>query len=140
MWTVPPLPPRSPYWVTGQDVAQETDKWAEWATLASAAVSPHFSVSCATSCLVTHYTDFACAMVRQSDPAVNQVLFGGLWASPGKLYILCSIVLFSSRGNKNTGKMSQRERSGVGWAGDLLEEGRLAPRVAVGGAADYYIR
>ena len=28
------------YWVTGQDVAQETEKWAEWAALANAAVLP----------------------------------------------------------------------------------------------------
>ena len=41
------------YWVTGQDIAQETEKWAEWAALASAADSAHFSVSCATSCPVT---------------------------------------------------------------------------------------
>ena len=41
--------------MTGQDVAQETDKWAEWAALASAANSVHFSVSYATSCPVTHY-------------------------------------------------------------------------------------
>ena len=41
------------YWVTGQDVAQETGKWAEWAALASAADSANFYVSCATSCPVT---------------------------------------------------------------------------------------
>ena len=28
------------YWVTGQDVPQETEKWAEWAALANAAVLP----------------------------------------------------------------------------------------------------
>ena len=28
------------YWVTRQDVAQETEKWAEWAELASAAIMP----------------------------------------------------------------------------------------------------
>ena len=44
------------YWVTRQDVAQETEEWAELAALASAAHSAHFSVSCATSCLVTQYT------------------------------------------------------------------------------------
>ena len=43
------------YWVTRQDVAQETEKWADWAALASAANSAHFSISCATSCLVTQY-------------------------------------------------------------------------------------
>ena len=41
------------YWVTRQDVAQETEKWAEWAALASAADSAHSSVSCVTSSLVT---------------------------------------------------------------------------------------
>ena len=41
------------YWVTRQDVAQETE---ELAALASAAHSAHFSVSCATSCLVTQYS------------------------------------------------------------------------------------
>ena len=30
------------YWVTRQDVAQETEKWAEWAKLANAADSAHF--------------------------------------------------------------------------------------------------
>ena len=44
------------YWVTRQDVAQETEEWAESAALASAAHSAHFSVSCATSCRVTQYT------------------------------------------------------------------------------------
>ena len=39
------------YWVTRQDVAQETEKWAELATASAA----HFSVSCVTSCLVTRY-------------------------------------------------------------------------------------
>ena len=43
------------YWVTRQDVAQETEKWAEWAVLASAADSAHSSVSCVTSSLVTQY-------------------------------------------------------------------------------------
>ena len=43
------------YWVTRQDVAQETEKWAEWAALARAADSAHFYISCATSCLVTQY-------------------------------------------------------------------------------------
>ena len=38
------------YWVTRQDVAQETEKWAE---LASAADSARFSVSSVTSCLVS---------------------------------------------------------------------------------------
>ena len=38
------------YWVTGQDIAQEIENWAELAAVASAA---HFYVSCATSCLVT---------------------------------------------------------------------------------------
>ena len=41
------------YWVTRQDVAQETEKWAEWAELASAADSARFSVSSVTSCLVS---------------------------------------------------------------------------------------
>ena len=45
------------YWATRQDVAQETEKWAEWAALASAANSAHSSVSCATSCLVTQYRE-----------------------------------------------------------------------------------
>ena len=40
------------YWVTRQDVAQETE---ELAALASAAHSAHFSVSCATFCPVTQY-------------------------------------------------------------------------------------
>ena len=44
------------YWVTGQNVAQETEKWAEWAALASAADSAHSSVSCKTSSLVTQYS------------------------------------------------------------------------------------
>ena len=39
----------SEYWVTGQDVAQETEKWAELAALASAAVLP-------ISCPVTQYS------------------------------------------------------------------------------------
>ena len=43
------------YWVTGQDVAQETEKWA---ALANAADSAHSSVSCATSSLVIQYTFF----------------------------------------------------------------------------------
>ena len=34
------------YRVTGQDAIQETEKWAEWAALASAADSAHFSISC----------------------------------------------------------------------------------------------
>ena len=46
----------SHYWVTGQDVAQERQKWAEWAALANAANSAHFSISCATSCPVTLYS------------------------------------------------------------------------------------
>ena len=41
------------YWGAGQDVTQEIAKFAESAALASAAHSAHFSVSCATSCLVT---------------------------------------------------------------------------------------
>ena len=44
--------------MTGQDVAQEKEKWAEWAALATAADSAHFSVSCATSCPVTQYLWF----------------------------------------------------------------------------------
>ena len=43
------------YWVTGQDVVQETEKWSEWTALATAADSVHSSVSCVTSCLVTQY-------------------------------------------------------------------------------------
>ena len=46
------------YWVTRQDVAQEEEKWAEWAALATAADSAHFSVSCATSCRVALYTQY----------------------------------------------------------------------------------
>ena len=44
------------YWVIRQDVAQETEKWAEWAALASAADSARSSVSCVTTSPVTQYT------------------------------------------------------------------------------------
>ena len=43
------------YRVTGQDAIQEIEKWAEWAALASAANSAHFSISCMASCPVTLY-------------------------------------------------------------------------------------
>ena len=44
------------YSVTGQDVAQEIEKWEESAALASADHSAHFHYGfCATSCLVTQY-------------------------------------------------------------------------------------
>ena len=43
------------YWVPRLDLTQETEERAESAALASAANSAHFSVSCATSCLVTQY-------------------------------------------------------------------------------------
>ena len=38
------------YWVAGQDGAQETEKWVEWAALASATDS---AISCVTSCPAT---------------------------------------------------------------------------------------
>ena len=41
------------YWVAGQYVTQEIAKWADWATLVSAAHSAHLYVSCATSCPAT---------------------------------------------------------------------------------------
>ena len=41
--------------MTGQDVAQETEKWAEWAAHASTADSAQFHIYCATSCPVTQY-------------------------------------------------------------------------------------
>ena len=41
--------------MTGQDVAQETEKLAEWAAQANAADSAHFSISCMASCPVTLY-------------------------------------------------------------------------------------
>ena len=40
--------------MTRQDVAQETEKWAEWAALASASDSDHFSISCARDILSSH--------------------------------------------------------------------------------------
>ena len=43
------------YRVTGQDAIHETEKWAEWAILTSAADSAHFSISCMVSCPVTLY-------------------------------------------------------------------------------------
>ena len=33
------------YWVTGQDVAQETEKWAEWAALANVANATSYPVT-----------------------------------------------------------------------------------------------
>ena len=42
--------------MTGQDVGQEIEEWAEWVTLASAAHSADFYVSCVTSYPATQYT------------------------------------------------------------------------------------
>ena len=45
--------------MAGQDVAQVTEKWAEWDALANTAHSAYFSISCATSCPATLYMQIA---------------------------------------------------------------------------------
>ena len=73
--------------MTKQDVAQETEKWADWAALASAGDSAHSSVSCVTSSLVTQYSRDILGLFHNMYRHERDSLFPGYAAESCDLFL-----------------------------------------------------